>query len=225
MSLRILVVEDEPALARMIAKYLSEAAFEVDVAHDIREALDAVEKGVPDLMLLDLMLPDGDGLDLLTTFRQTNDCPVLLLTARDTLQDRVSGLDKGADDYLVKPFQLEELHARIRALLRRSRGDGSLVDVGDLRIDLSRRRVTRGGRLLYLSTTEYSVLELLARNLGQAVSKAAILGHVWDDSHRGANLVEVYVNYLRNKLERGGASRLVHTVRGKGYALAEEPID
>jgi len=209
----------------MVAKFLREATFEVDVAQSLGEATTSVERAAPDLVLLDLMLPDGNGLDLLAKLRQTRDIPVLLLTARDTLEDRVVGLDAGADDYLVKPFQLEELLARIRALLRRSRGDGSLVDVDDLRIDLARRRVTRAGRLLYLSTTEYSVLELLARNVGQAVSKAAILGHVWDDSHRGANLVEVYVNYLRNKLERGGAPRLVHTVRGKGYALAEEPID
>ena len=173
--------------------------------HTLADAKSAWEKDQTDLVLLDLMLP-------------------IVLSAKSGLSDRISGLDYGADDYLPKPFSVEELLARVRAQLRRGQGSGpTVVKCGDLEVDLFSRRALLAGRLLFLSTTEFRLLELLANHVGHPVSKQQLLEYVWDDPDRDANVVEVYVNYLRNKLERGGAVRLIHTVRGKGYVLQTDP--
>jgi len=220
----ILIVEDEARVADFLKQSLSESGYSPIVGNSLQQGAKIWKEQNPDLVILDLMLPDGDGLDLLKEARTDGrHTPVLILTAKDTLPDRVAGLDAGGDDYIAKPFPLEELLARVRALLRRANQDASLYRCGDLEVDLLRRRVTRSGRVIFLSTTEFSLLEILAESGGQAVSKLDILRRVWDDSDRDVNVVEVYVNYLRHKLERGGATRLIHTVRGRGYALSQEP--
>jgi DNA-binding response OmpR family regulator len=221
---RILVVEDEEDIVRFLDKALAESGMQPTFARNLKEAREEWEKNRPDLVLLDLMLPDGDGLDLLREKRNGGShTPVVVLSARGGLADRVTGLDQGADDYLPKPFSVEELLARIRAQLRRGPEIPASVKCGALEIDLFARRALLDGRLLFLSTTEFRLLELLANHISQPVSKAQILEYVWDDPERDPNVVEVYVNYLRNKLERGNAPRLIHTVRGKGYMLQSEP--
>lgn len=203
---------------------LTEAGYEAVTARTATEAERSFSQRPPDLVLLDIMLPDGNGFDFLKRIRRDSQVPVMFLTARSGIEDRVRGLDGGADDYLVKPFRLEELLARVRAHLRR-RESREAVTVGNVCVDLPNRRVTQEGRVIFLSTTEFAILELLARQCGEIVSKAAILKHVWDDEKRNTNVVEVYVNYLRHKLERLGSPRLIHTVRGQGYVLSEEPRD
>ncbi|HWD38721.1 MAG TPA: response regulator transcription factor [Fimbriimonas sp.] len=221
---RILVVEDELSVSNFLEQALRESGLQALVAHTVKAAAALWEAEKPDLVLLDLMLPDGDGLELLRERREAGShTPVIVLSARSGLADRVTGLDLGADDYLPKPFSLEELLARVRAQLRRvQEAPTTSLRCGDLEIDLLSRRAMLNGRLLFLSTTEFRLLELLATNMGQPVSKSQMLEHVWDDPDRDPNVVEVYVNYLRNKLERGGAPRLIHTVRGRGYVLQAE---
>lgn len=167
------------------------------------------------------MLPDEDGFSVLRRIRRDSSVPVLMLTARDATDDRVKGLDAGADDYLAKPFKLEELLARVRALLRRGGASAVVYRIDDLEIDTATRRVHRGGRLVFLSETEYRLLEILARAAGEPVSKGEILREVWGNAGRDPNVVEVYVSYLRNKLDRDDLPRLVQTVRGRGYALRQ----
>ena len=221
---RILVIEDELSVSNFLEKALTESGMQPSSAPTLAEARDLWEKVRPDLVLLDLMLPDGNGLDLLREKREGgNHTLVIVLSAKGGLADRVTGLDQGADDYLPKPFSVEELLARVRAQLRRGPEIPATVKCGGLEIDLFARRALLEGRLLFLSTTEFRLLELLATHLGQPVSKSQILEYVWDDPERDPNVVEVYVNYLRNKLERGNAPRLIHTVRGKGYMLQAEP--
>lgn len=221
----VLIVEDERAVATILEQALQEAGYPTQVAATLAEARAVLATKPVDLVVLDIMLPDGDGITFLDEIRDGAKYPVLILTARDGWQDRVRGLDAGADDYLGKPFRLEEFLARVRALLRRHRGDSGRVTVKGLTIDLFAHRVTMDGKLIFLSNTEYGLLELLAKNLGEVVSKATILEYVWDDASRDTNLVEVYINYVRHKLERNGAARLIHTVRGKGYILSETPPD
>lgn len=222
----VLVVEDEPAVSGFIKKALSEAGMGVEVAHDVDSAEQIWRSIDPDLVLLDLMLPDGNGLDLLRGMRESgHDHPVIVLSARSEVADRVKGLDLGADDYLVKPFNIDELLARIRARVRRDRSGSTVIKCADLVLDLRLRRASRAGRHLFLSTTEFDLLQFLALNLGKVVTKQEILSHVWDDPVRHPNLVEVYINYLRTKLERGGSSRIIHTARGQGYVLDEQPPD
>lgn len=223
--MQILIVEDEPGLRGSVAQAFAEAGYGVIPAATLAEARAALARAIPDLVILDVMLPDGNGMDLLEEIRGQGQTPVLMLTARSGLEDRVRGLDGGADDYLVKPFRLEELLARVRALLRRTRLGSEVITVGSLTIDLGQRRVTHEGRVIFLSTTEYTLLEQLARSAGEPVSKTAILRHVWDDESRAPNVVEVYINYLRHKLERGNSPRLIHTVRGRGYVLSGEPLE
>jgi DNA-binding response OmpR family regulator len=218
---KVLVVEDEAAVSDFLRQALEENGYTVTVADRAETGLVEAEKVQPNLVVLDAMLPGLDGFEFLKRLRTKTDTPVLMLTALAGVDDRVKGLDAGADDYLAKPFRLEELLARVRALLRRSKADSTSVSCGDLHVDLISRRVTRNGRQVFLSGTEFSLLELLARHLDQPVSKAMMLERVWDDGERDANLVEVYISYLRSKLERGGLSRLVQTVRGKGYMLSE----
>ncbi len=221
---RVLIVEDEPELATLLTRALAEAGYEPQAAHTGSAARSALNSFSPDLILLDVMLPDTDGFSLLPLIREATTAPVLMLTAKVALNDRVRGLDGGADDYLVKPFRLRELLARMRAVMRRS-APAQQMSCGPLTMNLISRDVKIGGRNVYLSATEFSLLELLASNLNRTVAKQEILEKVWKDSLRDTNVVEVYITYLRQKLERQGSPRLVHTVRGKGYQLSlQEPV-
>lgn len=223
--MKVLVVEDEAAVSTFVRQALEESGYTVAVSDRAEDALEEAERTQPNLVVLDAMLPGMDGFTFLEHLRKRTDVPVLMLTALAGVDERVRGLDAGADDYLAKPFRLEEFLARVRALLRRSKSESTAIDCADLHIDLISRRVLRGGRQVFLSATEFSLLELMARHLGEPVSKATMLERIWDDGERDANLVEVYMSYLRSKLERGGLPRLVHTVRGKGYVLSAQPVE
>lgn len=222
--MRVLVVEDFPPLRQSITRGLREAGFAVDAATDGEEGLAFAETGAYDVVLLDVMLPRLDGFTVLRRLRAGR-CPsrILMLTAKDALPDRLTGLDGGADDYVVKPFAFEELLARVRALVRRRYEQSApLVRVGDLEIDTAGRVVRRGGRELELTAREYGILEVLAAHPGRVVTREHIEERVYDfASERGSNVVDVYIGYLRRKLERDGAPRLIHTRRGLGYVLAE----
>jgi DNA-binding response OmpR family regulator len=219
---RILVVEDEQEMVDILRQVLTESGYAVTTAVHGHEGLTKLKAEPFDLAILDVMLPGMDGFEIIKAARaEGNNVPVLFLTARDRVQDRVHGLDLGADDYLTKPFQLVELLARVRARVRRSTETAMYLECGDLKLDLRTREVKRGSKQIYLSTTEFTFLEFLMRNANNLVSKAEILKHVWhDDTSRDDNVVEVYMNYLRNKVERGGATKLLQTVRNKGYMIA-----
>lgn len=222
-NLRILVVEDEPAVASFLEQALQESGYAPMVAANAAAALETFDASAPDLVVLDVMLPDADGFSVLRSIRTKSSVPVLMLTARDATDDRVRGLDAGADDYLAKPFRLEEFLARVRALLRRGGPSSTIYRIGDLEVDTATRRVHRAGRLVFLSETEYRLLEILARSNGEPVSKNDILREVWGNAGRDPNVVEVYISYLRTKLDRDNLPSLVQTVRGRGYALRETP--
>jgi len=224
-SMRVLIVEDEAGVCEFLQQALEESGYSATVRSTGPTGLAELLQGTFDVALLDIMLPEMDGLTVLKEARAQNvQTPVLLLTARNETRDKVMGLDLGADDYLAKPFRIEELLARVRALTRRSRSH--VLEAGDLTMDTLRRTVERKGRALYLSPTEYSLLQLLLERQGTAVSKKEILAYVWrDDVTRDPNTVEVYINYLRNKLESGGGSRLIHTQRGAGYVLSSQEPD
>jgi two-component system OmpR family response regulator len=220
---RLLVVDDEPNIVELLSASLRFAGFEVATATTGGDAVRAVERLRPDLVLLDVMLPDVDGFVVLRRLRATRDhLPVLFLTARDGNDDKVSGLTLGGDDYVTKPFSLEEVIARIRAVLRRTRAGGDRpqrLTVSDLELDEDSHEVWRGGREVPLSPTEFNLLRYLMVNAGRVLSKAQILDHVWSYDFDGeANIVESYVSYLRRKLD-AGAEPLIHTVRGVGYVL------
>jgi len=221
--MRILLIEDYPPLARSLGRGLREAGYAVDQAADGEEGLALAESAPYDAIVLDLMLPKLDGLSLLARLRRDkNPAGVLILTARDGVGDRVKGLDVGADDYLVKPFALEELLARVRAVVRRRypASDG-VIQVGDLEIDTAARVVHRAGRLIALSGREYALLEYLARRRGQVVARSEIWEHLYDfASDPASNVVDVYVGYLRKKIDRGQAAKLLRTHRGLGYSLS-----
>ncbi|MDO8186100.1 response regulator transcription factor [Conexibacter sp. JD483] len=222
--MRILVVDDEPAVRSSLERALRIDGYEVALAADGQEALDALSGVAPDAVVLDLAMPEVGGLEVCRRLRAAGDrTPVLMLTARDTVADRVSGLDAGADDYLVKPFALEELSARLRALLRRTGADGrELLRFGDLQLDPSAHEVRRGEREIELTRTEFLLLELLLRHPRQVLPRSVIFEHVWGyDFGSTSNSLEVYVGYLRRKTEADGESRVIHTVRGVGYVLRE----
>ncbi len=225
--MRILVVEDERKVANFIRQGLEEEGHAVDVAADGRVALDLVlGDQAYDLVILDIMLPVRDGLEVLSTMRaQRVATPVLILTARDAVAERVAGLDAGADDYLVKPFAFEELVARVRALLRRRGEPGTaILQVADLKLDPLRREATRGRRRLALSTREYALLEYFMRNPGRVLTRPMLAQHVWGlDFDPESNVVDVYVGYVRRKVDGPNEPRLLHTVRGAGYILEAEP--
>ncbi|MEV0306886.1 response regulator transcription factor [Nonomuraea fuscirosea] len=223
---RLLVVDDEPALREALQSSLEFEGYKVVTAVDGQEALDAVATDSYDAVLLDVMMPRLDGLTACRRLRASgNHIPVLMLTARDAVGDRVSGLDAGADDYLVKPFELDELLARVRALLRRgalSAGtpEGDSLSYGDLRMDPSTREATRGERRLDLTRTEYLLMELFLAHPRQVLTRDQILSEVWGfDFEPTSNSLDVYVMYLRRKTEAGGEPRVIHTVRGVGYVL------
>jgi len=223
---RVLVVDDEPAVRRALERALKLDSYEVELAADGEEALDRLVQSEIDAVILDIAMPRLDGLEVCRRMRTAGDrTPVLMLTARDAIDDRVEGLDVGADDYMVKPFALRELQARLRALLRRT-GDGAGGEVlryADLVLDPVAHEVRRGDRLIDLSKTEFSLLELFMQHPRQVLSRSAIFEHVWGyDFGPTSNALGVYMGYLRRKTEEGGEPRLLHTIRGVGYVLREE---
>ncbi|MEK7247674.1 MAG: response regulator transcription factor, partial [Chloroflexota bacterium] len=219
----VLVVEDERRLAQLVRKVLEEEGHTVDLAYDGEEGLQMALGGTHDVIALDIMLPQMDGIEVCRSLRRNRvDTPVLLLTALDGVDDRVRGLDAGADDYLAKPFAFQELLARIRALSRRrvQPRDPQELAVDDLTLDLRRRRAQRNGATIELSPKEFSLLEFLMRNEGRVVTRMQILDHLWGyDFATDSNLVDVYVAYLRRKVDKGSNHKLIRTVRGVGYAL------
>jgi len=221
----VLVVEDERRLAQVVRRVLEEEGHTVDLAYDGEEGLAMAMEGSHDVIVLDVLLPQMDGIEVCQSLRRNRvDTPVLLLTALDGVQDRVRGLDAGADDYLPKPFAFQELLARLRALGRRKvqAREPFQLQVDDLVLDLHRRRAQRGDRPLELSPKEFSLLEFLMRNEGRVVTRTQILDHLWGyDYVTDSNLVDVYVSYLRRKVDRGNPRRLIRTVRGIGYSLGD----
>jgi len=220
--MRVLLVEDEPKMAGFISKGLREEHYAVDVANNGEEAL-FLAGGVPyDLIILDLMLPDTDGLSVCRTLRSKKiDTPILIITARDSIRDKVTGLDVGADDYLTKPFSFEEFLARVRALLRRKRsGKTSVLKVADLELDQLTRIVKRGGRTIELTSKEYALLEYFMLSAGEVITRTMISEHVWNEDYDSfTNIIDVYVNRLRKKIEKDRTKPLIHTVHGAGYVL------
>ena len=221
--MHILILEDEPKIASFLRRGLSEEGHMVEAAADLRGARELLGKSSFDLLLVDRMLPDGDGLSLVRELRRAGDqTPVLCLTARDRVEERVEGLNGGADDYLVKPFSFDELLARVAALARRSGLAGGRVSVGDLEVDLDALRVWRAGVEVRLTAQEFRLLRALAEHPGHIVSRTRLLESAWDLHHDpGTNVVDVYVGYLRAKIDRGHARPLIHTVRGLGYVLED----
>jgi heavy metal response regulator len=224
--MRILVIEDEKKVASFIKRGLEAASYSVDMEYDGTAGLDRLLKSEYDLIILDVMLPGIDGLSLMKKIRERQiDVPILLLTARVTVADRVMGLDLGADDYLTKPFAFEELLARVRALLRRGAAAIPVVlAIADLRLDPATREVTRGNKRIDLTPKEYALLEFFLRRRDQVLSRAVIAQHVWGVNYDTfTNIIDVYVNYLRKKIDDDFEPKLIHTVRGAGYVLKEEP--
>ena len=220
--MRILVIEDEAKVASFIRQALEEESYAVDVCADGAKGLDMGRVGCYDLVILDLMLPGMSGLEVLQALRKDRVvAPVLILTARSQTDQKVKGLDAGADDYLTKPFAIEELLARARALLRRGSGEAAgVLQVDDLILTPATREVTRGGRRMDLTVKEYALLEYLMRNAGRVLTRPMIAEHVWNhDFDTFTNVIDVYVNYLRNKIDRGQDRKLIQTVRGSGYTL------
>lgn len=226
--MRILVAEDERELNSIIAKRLADEDYAVDSVFDGKNALEYMLTTSYDIVLLDVMMPGMDGFEVLKRYRaEGGTSPVLFLTARDAVSDRVRGLDSGGDDYLVKPFAFQELFARMRVLLRRNDGKNksSVLQVGDLSLDTSSHRAVRRGREIELSSKEFSILEFLMRNEGAILSRESIRGHIWSWDYDGeSNVVDVYIRYLRKKIDEGESVKLIHTVRGSGYMIKGEGI-
>ncbi|MCE7949151.1 MAG: DNA-binding response regulator [Chloroflexi bacterium CFX4] len=225
MAERILVVEDEQRIAQFIERGLIFEGFRVDVAYDGRSGLAMARDNPPDLVILDWMLPGMDGIEVCKRLRNASSVPILMLTAKDEVQDRVTGLDAGADDYLIKPFSFDELMARIRALFRRSTvtSKPEVLRFADLELDTGTHRATRNNRPIDLTAKEYELLELFMRHPRQVLTRETIFDRVWNYDFGGeSNIIEVYVRYLRQKTESEGEQRLLHTVRGVGYVLREE---
>lgn len=219
---RILLVEDDRAITSSLELELERRNLSVRCAYDGREALDEVERFRPELVVLDIMLPKLDGVGVLNGIRKAgNRVPVIMLTARDATLDKVHSLNHGADDYLTKPFDIEELTARIQALLRRVEGE-EILRVGDLEVNTATREVRRGPREMELTHREYELLEFMAKNPRRVLSRDFLLGRVWDQEYGiPTNVVDVYIGYLRRKVDAEGEPKLIHTVRGAGYALKE----
>ena len=222
-NVRVLIAEDHASLGRSMAEGLREEGYQVDLATDGTEAENLLKANQYQAVILDLILPDKEGLTLLKEMRQRGDqTPVMCVTARDALDDRVQGLDLGADDYLIKPFAWDELLARVRALIRRERGHPrAKVSVGDLDIDLVSRQVTRGGKSIHLTAREFMLLQYLATREGQVVSRSEISKHLYgQDDEASSNVVDVYIGYLRNKIDKPYDKKLIHTRRGAGYQMS-----
>jgi heavy metal response regulator len=224
--MRILVVEDEKKVASFIKKGLEEEHYAVDIAYDGEEGLTLAQINEYDLILLDIMLPILDGMEVLRQIRRNgSNVPVLMLTAKDSVEDIVTGLDGGSDDYLTKPFSFAELVARVRALLRRKEKEKTdLLTVGDLSLSTSTHRVKRGDREIELTAKEYALLEYLMRNPNRILTRVLITEHVWDyHFDPSTNVIDVYVNYLRKKIDQGFEKKLIHTIWGSGYMIKDEP--
>ncbi len=223
--MRILIAEDEKTLNATLKKRLEEQSYSVDACLDGQEALDYLDSAEYDVVLLDIMMPKKSGLEVLRALRKKGrQTPVLLLTAKDSIEDRVDGLDAGADDYLVKPFAFEELMARIRVMLRKKSGQSSnLLSVGDLTLDLGTHTVVRDGQPISLSSREFALLRYLVMNQGMILSRDQIEQHIWNYDYEGSsNMIDVYIRYLRKKIDDPFEKKLIHTVRGAGYVLREE---
>ncbi len=224
MNGRILVVEDDRRIRDLLRRGLLFEGYTIDTAEDGETALRVAREMAPDAVILDVMLPKLDGLEVCRRLRSASNVPILMLTARDSVQDRVTGLDAGADDYMVKPFAFDELLARLRALFRRHRMEVApeVYRYADLELTPRTRQVRRGGDGVELTAKEFDLLELFMRHPGQVLTREVIYEHIWEYDFGGeSNIIEVYVRYLRSKLEAGGKSRLLQTVRGVGYALRE----
>ncbi|MBI4389177.1 MAG: response regulator transcription factor [Nitrospinae bacterium] len=222
--MRILIVEDDKKVAGFIKKGLEEETYAVDVAHDGEEGQYMGEQNQYDLIILDIMLPKVNGMDVLTGLRKSKiDAPILLLTAKDSVEDKVKGLNKGADDYLTKPFAFSELLARIRVLLRRGKAETKTVlQCGDLTLDLVSHKVRRGGEDIDLTGKEYSLLEYFMRNQEKVLTRTMIAEHVWDyNFDTFTNVIDVYINHLRKKIDKNYSRKLVHTLRGVGYVMKD----
>jgi len=221
--MNILIVDDDPEIVGFLKRGLIFEGYGVDTAGDGIEALAKVRDREPDLIILDIMMPGLDGMEVSQRLRRASDVPVLMLTARGTVADRVAGLDSGADDYLVKPFAFDELLARVRALLRRRQPrEGELLRFGDVSVNTATREVIRGNDSIELTAQEFDLLELFMRNPRQVLKRDLIYEKVWGYDFEGeSNVIDVYIRYLRSKLENAGGARLIHTVRGVGYVLRE----
>lgn len=223
--MRILIAEDERDLNRILRQKLTSEGYSVDCCFDGAQAIEYLHAAEYDAAVLDIMMPKADGFEVLRCLRsEGKKTPVLFLTAKDAIEDRVRGLDSGANDYLVKPFSFEELLARIRAMTRVSFGmTDNILKTADLTLDCGSHRVTRGGRKIELSAKEYRLLEYMMRNKGLVLSREKIEDHIWNfDYEGGTNVVDVYISYLRRKIDSGSSQKLIHTVRGRGYVLREE---
>ncbi len=222
--MRILIAEDEKDLNNIIRQKLISDGYSVDSCYDGREAIEILSYAEYDGVILDIMMPKADGFEVLRSLRESGKTtPVLFLTAKDAVSDRVKGLDSGANDYLIKPFSFEELSARLRAMMRTSFGvAGTILSVSDLTMDCARHLVKRGGHEISLSAKEYELLEYLMYNQGIVLSRDKIEDHIWNFNYEGGtNVVDVYISYLRKKVDGGHDNKLIHTVRGKGYVLRE----
>lgn len=224
--MRLLLVEDDEGIIRFLEQGLREAKYAVDVAQDGDDALYKAALNDYDVIILDIMIPGPDGLVVCRQLRSRGSkVPVIMLTARDDVGDRVRGLDLGADDYLTKPFQVSELLARLRALMRRGPAlNATVIEVGDLQVDTSTQTVNRGGRSVALTAREYAVIEYLARHAGRVVSRSELTEHVWDErTDSYSNVIDVHINHLRQKIDREAQQPLIHTRRGAGYILSTNP--
>jgi len=223
MDERILIIEDDEEILRVLKRVLTYEGYTVDTALTGKAGLTLASEQRPDLVVLDWMLPNMDGLEVCRRLQKLGNQPIVMLTAKDTTQDRVQGLDAGADDYVVKPFEIDELLARIRALLRRTAADRiKVLEFEDLTLDSSTHKATRGNREIELTAKEYDLLDLFMRHPRQVMTREVIFDRVWDYDFGGeSNVLDVYIRYLRQKLEEEGESRLIYTVRGVGYVLRE----
>jgi DNA-binding response OmpR family regulator len=221
--MNVLLVEDDSSVARFVVQALTEAGYSTHVLSSGTDALREARIRAYDLILLDVMIPGMNGFEVCRTLRAENvRAPILFMTARDTLEDKIEGLDSGADDYVVKPFQIAELLARMRALLRRGASSPAVLKVNGLTLDPATRKAARNEKTVVLSATEFSLLEYLMRNAGRVLTRSAILEHVWQYDFEGNdNVLDVYISYLRGKIDRGPVRPLIHTVRGTGYCLED----
>ena len=223
--MRVLIIEDEKNLAEILKKGLEENSFTVDLSFDGEEGFYMAETYTYDAVILDIMLPKMDGLTILTGLREKKiDVPVLMLTAKGEIEDRVKGLNTGADDYIAKPFEFSELLARLKAVIRRNKGKASpFITIDNLTIDTNSRTVKRGNKEIKLSAKEYNILEYLILNKGRIISRTELTEHIYDmDFDLDSNIIDVYINYLRNKIDKDYSRKIIHTVRGIGYILKED---
>ena len=223
---KVLIVEDEQSISNFISMILTANGYDTIIVRSGEEALTMISSHCPDLIVLDLGLPDMDGLEVLKSVRKWSNLPVVVVSARTHEHDKVEALDYGADDYLVKPFAFEELLARLRVLLRKPAGDKtSVLQVGDLQLRLDTRQVFRGGQALQLSSKEFSLLRYMMQNAGIVLSRDTLEQHVWDyDYSGGSNVIDVYIRYLRRKIDEGHEKKYIHTVRGCGYVLKDDAV-